>query len=275
MIIAIPSKFPNQLAERCPKLRLIQTFSAGTDSIDIKYLAENGIKVANNFGQNAITVAEHTIGLMISVYRNLPIQFTETIKGNWHLNISEKLVNNELAEKKIGIIGFGQIGQKVAQRLQGWECKLAYNDIVKFPKEIEEKFNIHFETKREIFLNSDIITLHVPLTPGTKSLVGKEELSLMKNSSILINTSRGAILDEEALEEALRNKDIAGAGLDVLVEEPNIKNDHRLLSIENLFITPHLAALSQESIPRIDKFMVNNVKRFLEGEPPISIVKAE
>jgi len=146
---------------------------------------------------------------------------------------------------------------------------------VKFPTEIEEKFNIHFETKREIFLNSDIITLHVPLTPGTKSLVGKEELSLMKNSSILINTSRGPILDEVALEEALRNKDIAGAGLDVLVEEPNIKNDHRLLSIENLFITPHLAALSQESIPRIDKFMVNNVKRFLEGEPPNSIVKAE
>lgn len=272
VIIAMPSTFPNELVEKCNNLKLIQVYSAGTDDIDIQYLAKHGIQIANNFGQNAVTVAEHTIGLMISVSRNFHTQITETFSGNWQSNIREKLQNSELFGKKIGIIGFGKIGQKVAQRLQGWECELSYNDILKIPHEINEKFNIQEKSKEDIFLNSDIITLHVPLTAMTRKLVGEKELNMMKKSSILINASRGPVVDEKALYKILKDRRIMGAGLDVLEDESNIHEKHPLLSLKNVFITPHLAALSLEAGDRTDRFMVNNVKRFLDGETPLSIV---
>jgi phosphoglycerate dehydrogenase-like enzyme len=272
VIIAMPSTFPNELAEKCKNLKLIQVFSAGTDNIDIQYLAKHGIQIANNFGQNAVTVAEHTIGLMISVSRNFHAQITETFSGNWQSNVRGKLQNSELFGKKIGIIGFGEIGQKVAQRLQGWECELSYNDILKIPEEIKEKFNIQEKSKEDIFLNSDIITLHVPLTAMTIKLAGEKELNMMKKSSILINASRGPVVDEKALYKILKNRKIMGAGLDVLEDEPNIHENHPLLSLKNVFITPHLAALSSEAGDRTDKFMVNNVKRFLDGDIPLSII---
>ena len=271
-LIAMPSIFPNELVEKCKNLKLIQVYSAGTDDLDIKYLTKNGIKVANNFGQNGVTVAEHAIGLMISVSRNFHIQITESLNGNWQSEIRENLQNSELYGKKIGIIGFGKIGQKVAQRLQGWECEISYNDIIKIPTKIREKLNVKEKSKEDILKNSDIISIHVPLTDITKKLLGEKELNMMKKSSILINTSRGSVVDEKALYKILKNKRIMGAGLDVLEDESNVNKNRPLLSLKNVFITPHLAALSLEVVHRTDRFMVNNVKRFLNGDTPLSVV---
>ncbi|MCI0439300.1 MAG: 2-hydroxyacid dehydrogenase, partial [Chloroflexi bacterium] len=259
-IFSIPSQFPLELARKIPKLRLVQVFSAGTEHIDIAALGELGVKVANNNGGNAPAVAEHTVALMVSVYRKLNAQFEAARDGKWAGNFLPDWFSKtfELTDKTVGIVGLGRIGKQVAKRLKGWDCALIYHDIADIPRDVERGLNIKKASLDELLKTSDVVSLHVPLTRRSHHLIGKRELGLMKPTAVLISTCRGPVVDEQALIEALNEGVIAAAGLDVLDQEPP-SPDNPLLHMDNVVVSPHLAGMSQEAQHRNIRFAIQNV----------------
>ena len=254
-VIAIPSVVPVELVRACPNLKLVQVISAGTNLIDIPALGELGVRVSNNGGANSIAVSEHTIALMVGVYRKLQLQLQSVKAREWAGGIRETWLfkAHELAGNTVGIIGLGRVGRQVAKRLQGWECTLSYNDIVGFDSELEEEFHV--------------VTLHVPLDRLTKGMISDREFDLMKPTAVLINACRGPVVDEAAL---ISGK-IAAAGLDVLEEEPTAA-DNPLLDMDNVLITPHMAAFARESFEKMRAFAVQNAARVVGGVEPESVV---
>jgi phosphoglycerate dehydrogenase-like enzyme len=273
-VIAMPSAFPIELALQCPNLKLVQTISAGTNMLDIAALSELGIKVANNGGGNAVAVSEHTITLMVSVYRKLHLQIQAVKDRQWAGDIRTKWLSQayELTDKTVGIVGLGRIGQRVARRLQGWECRLIYHDVVGYPPALEQELHITRVPLDDLLRTADIITLHVPLTRQTKGMISDREFGLMKPTTVLINACRGPVVDEAALIRALRAQKILAAGLDVLEEEPTPTNNP-LLDMDNVIVTPHLAAFAQESYEKSRAFAVENAARVARGEAPESVVE--
>lgn len=273
-VIAIPSAFPVDLALKCPNLRLVQTTSAGTNLIDIPALHELNIRVANNGGGNAVAVSEHTVVLMVSVYRKMHLQFQAVKNRQWMGNVRSEWLSQayELTGKTVGIVGLGRIGQRVARRLQGWDCNLLYYDVAKFPSAVEEALHVKPVPFDELLRTADVVTLHVPLNRHTKALISDREFDLMKPTAVLINACRGPVVDEAALIRAIRGKKIMAAGLDVLEEEPT-PADNPLLDMDNVLITPHLAAFAQESYEKSRTFAVQNTSRVAMGEEPESVVE--
>ncbi len=272
-VIAVPSAFPIELALKCPNLRLVQTTSAGTNMIDIPALNELNIQVANNGGGNAVAVSEHTIALMVSVYRQMHQQFQAVKNRQWAGTIRQQWLAQayELTDKTVGIVGLGRIGQRVARRLQGWDCHLIYHDPVRFPVDLEESLHLKRVGFDELLRTADIITLHVPLTRQNKGMISDREFDLMKPTAVLINACRGPVVDEAALIRALQAHKIMAAGLDVLEQEPT-PADNPLLDMDNVLITPHLAAFAQESYEKSHAFAVQNTARVAQGEAPESVV---
>ena len=272
-IVIVPSEFSIDLALKCPNLKLLQTVSAGTNMLDIKALEELGIQVANNGGGNAVAVAEHTITLMVSVYRKLDLQIKAVKDRQWAADLRKTWFEQtfELTDKTVGIIGLGRIGQRVARRLQGWDCKLIYHDLADFPPAVDEALHLTRVSQDELLQTSDIITLHVPLTRETKGMISDREFGLMKPTAVLINACRGPVVDEAALIRALQQKKIMAAGLDVLEEEPT-PVDNPLLDMDNVIVTPHLAAFAQQSYDKSRAFAVQNAARVARGEAAQSVV---
>ncbi len=272
-VIVAPSVFPMELAHKCPNVKLVQTVSAGTNMIEIRALEEMGIQVANNGGGNAVAVAEHTITLMVSVYRKLHLQLQSVKDRKWMGDLRTTWFEQtyELTDKTVGIIGLGRIGQRVARRLQGWDCNLVYHDTAKFPPVVEEALNLTKVSFDELITTSDIITLHVPLTRGTTGMISDREFDMMKPTAVLINACRGPVVDEAALIRAMQQKKILAAGLDVLEQEPT-PADNPLLDMDNVTITPHLAAFAQESYDKSRAFAAQNAARVARGEAPESLV---
>ena len=242
-VIVTPSAYSVELARLTPSVRLVQTVSAGTNLIDKQSLGELGITVSNNGGGNAISVAEHTMGLLISTVRKLQLQFNSVRAGTWTSDIRAKWYYqaNEIAGKTVGIIGLGRIGHRVAKRLHGWECDVIYSDVITPPDEFLEGLDVTSVSREELLRTSDIITLHVPLNAGTFHMISDAEFEMMKPTAILINACRGPVVDEAALVRAMQDKKIAAAGLDVTEVEPT-PADNPLLEFDNVLITPHMAS---------------------------------
>ena len=260
------------LARLVPSLKLVQVGSAGTDRIDVKALGEMGVRVANGGGGNAVAVSEHAVALMLTVYRKLDIQFSSVAAGRWGDDLKKwSSSTRELTGKTVGIVGLGRIGQEVASRLRGFDCKLYYSDMAPRASDLECALGVTRLELDELLADSDVVTLHVPLTVHTRRLIGARELDLMKPTAFLINVSRGPVVDEAALIEALRAGKIAGAGLDVLEQEPT-DPDNPLLQMENVAVTPHLASFAQEAVDRSFGFAVHNAARVVNGEEPMSVV---
>ena len=275
-IIPLAGRVPLEIARRCPNLRLVQTVSAGTDTLDVKGLGEMGIRTANNGGGNAVAVAEHAIALIISVYRKLRLQLESVQAREWAGDIREAWRGqvHELTGKTVGIVGLGRIGRAVARRLRGWECDLVYYDVVEHSDELERELGIRRVSLDELLRESDVVTLHVPHTGRTEGMIGAPELSKMKATGVLINTGRGPVVDESALAHAISRGEIAGAGLDVLEEEPT-PADNPLLDMDRVVVTPHMAGNSVEAYEKSRAFAVANVARVIRGEEPESVVLPE
>ena len=272
-VIVSPSRYPVELARLTPSVRLVQVTSAGTDMIDKQTLGELGITVSNNGGGNAVSVAEHTITLLVSVFRKMQLQFNAVKAGEWMGDIRSNWFGqaHEIAGKTVGIVGLGRIGQRVARRLQGWECEILYYDVVHIPAEVERELNATRVELDELLQTSDIITLHVPLNGSTTKLISDREFDLMKPTAVLINACRGPVVDEAALIRAIEQEKIMAAGLDVLEQEPT-PEDNPLFQYDNVLITPHLASFTQESGERSREFAINNTARVANGGDPDSIV---
>ena len=259
---------------QCPNVKLIQTLSAGYDRLDLEAILEMGIPVANNGGANAIAVAEHSIALMINVGKRLMTQWDSTTKQrNWRGNLY-LMDLSELTDKTVGIIGLGRIGRHVAKRLTGFDTHTVYYDIVDVPQDVQKELKAEPMGFDDLLRESDIVSVHVPLTRRTRGMMSDREFGLMKPTAFLINACRGPVVDEAALYRALKDGQISAAGLDVLEAEPT-PEDNPLLDLDNVVVTPHMAGQSQETNLRAASFAYGNIMRVLGGAAPESLVTPE
>ena len=273
-ILAIPADVPIELLKQCPKVKLIQCLSAGYELLDLEAIGEMGVPVANNGGANAIAVAEQTIAMMIGICKKMMLQWYHASKERrWRGDLSA-MDPLEITGKTVGIVGLGRIGKQVAQRLRGFETKTVYYDILDMPREVQEDLAAEPVPFDDLLRESDLVSLHVPLTRRTRRMISDRELELMKPTAFLISDARGAVVDERALYQALKNGRIAGAALDVLEQEPT-PADNPLFDLDNVVITPHMAGFSYETSVRTAQFAYDNVRRTVAGDPPESIVTPE
>ena len=228
------------LYKTASKLKLVQLLSAGYDRCDIEAARRASVPICNNGGANAIAVAEHAMLLMLAVSRRLIWQHDNVSAGRWRGNNWAEVKLYELYARKLGIIGLGTIGKKVARLAQAFGMDVQYFDVARLTEDQADSLGVRFRLMDEILRTSDIVSLHVPLTPATRHMIGAPQLRLMKPTAYLINTCRGPVVDEPALYEALAGNRIAGAGLDVFDQEPPPSNN-KLFGLQNVVLTAHFA----------------------------------
>ena len=254
-----------------PKLKLVQLLSAGYDRVDVEAARKAGVPVSSNGGANAIAVAEHTILLMLAVLKQLVRFHLDVVAGKWRPPASSESPVYELAGRTVGIIGLGNIGKKVARRAAAFDARVQYYDIVRLSEAEEDALGVRFVLLGELLRTSDIVSLHVPLTDTTRAMIATRELALMKPGAILINTCRGPVVDELALYQALKDKRIGGAGLDVLVDEPPAK-DHPLFGLPTVTLTPHSAGPTWENWTSRFRNGFDNIERVEAGRKPLWVI---
>ena len=257
----------------CPNVKLLQSTFTGYDHVDIKSINDMGIAFANNGGGNAIPVAEFTMGLINGVTRGVFRSVQNARAGNWNSGLREH-PTWELTGKCVGIIDMGAIGQRVAQILTGYECDTVHTKRARVSAEREKELHARYLPLDELLQVADYVTIHTALNQSRRGMIGKEQLALMKPTAFIINTTRGAVIDQEALYEALTTGGIAGAALDVLAEEPT-PQEHPIWQLDNVIITPHVSGSSQESGARSAAFSFDNVRRAVLGEPIQSLITPE
>ena len=266
-IMLFPGKISDRVLQAAPKCKLIQLLSAGYDEMNLPLAEDLGIAVANNGGANRVAVAEHTIMLMLATHRRIMWYANNVKAGRWKKEQDRKIDVFELEGKTLGIIGMGNIGRQVARRAAAFDLELQYYDKYHPLTPVEEEtMGIKAVPMDTLLETSDIVSTHVPLTRETYGMIGKRELELMKPTGVVINTSRGGVIDETALAEALISGTISAAGLDVMEHEPPDPNDP-LLQIENLIITPHTAGPTLESIPKRAANAFENIQHVWSGQP--------
>ncbi len=254
-----------------PKLKLVQLLSAGYDRVDIAAARRARVPVCNNGGANSIAVAEHAIMLMLAVSRRLVWQHTMVASGRWRGNNVADVRLFELSGRTLGIIGLGTIGKKVARLGRAFGLDVQYYDIARLTEDQADAIGVRFRLMSELLRGSDIVSLHVPLTPLTRHMIGARELRLMKPSAYLINTCRGPVVEEPALHEALSNGTIAGAGLDVFDQEPPAA-DNPLFGLDNVVLTPHFAGPTWDNQYTRFRNAFDNVERVARGDKPLWII---
>jgi phosphoglycerate dehydrogenase-like enzyme len=254
-----------------PRLKLVQLLSAGYDRVDLEAARRAGVPVCNNGGANAIAVAEHAILLMLAVYRRLVQQHQNVASGRWRGNNFAGTKLLELHGKTLGIVGLGTIGKKVARLARGFGMAVQYYDIVRLPEDAEDALGVRFRLFRELLREADIVSLHVPLTPSTRHMVGPAELRLMRPEAVLVNTCRGPVVDEAALSDALASGRLLGAGLDVFDQEPS-PADNPLFALDNVVLTPHIAGPTWDNHVARFRNAFDNVQRVARGERPLWVV---
>jgi phosphoglycerate dehydrogenase-like enzyme len=260
-----------KLFEAGKKLKLVQLLSAGYDRADLAAARKAGVPIANNGGGNAVAVAEHTIMLMLATLKKLTGLHADVTAGHWRAGPSGKAPINELRGKTVGIVGLGNIGKKVARRAAAFDVDIQYYDIKRLSEDEEDALGVRFVLFTELLRTSDIVTLHVPLDATTRDLIGAPELALMKPTGILINTCRGPVVNEAAIHDALKNRQIAMAGLDVMTEEPP-KAENPLFVLPNIILTPHSAGPTIENWTDRFRNGFDNLMRVHQGRAPKWVV---
>jgi len=252
---------PASVLKELKDLKAISKYGVGMDNIDLDKAAELGIKVRNAVGTNSISVAELAIALIFTLARNIPVNSANVKNGGW-----SRTHGFELTGKKLGLIGGGMIGREVARRARGLEMQVSIYDPWFRDEQFLNKYGItRLEDLNELFSQSDIISLHVPVTAETRNIINKDSLSRMKSNAILINTSRGELVDEQALYDALVSGQIAGAAQDVFSSEPPAK-DEKLLTLQNFILTPHIGAFTDEAGEKMALVSTNNLLEMLNNK---------
>jgi phosphoglycerate dehydrogenase-like enzyme len=262
------------MVDAMTKVKFIQQPSTGYDHIDIKACAKKGIPVANIGPANAISVAEHTLTLALILLKRITYAHEKLLEGNW---VQEELLNiaTELNGKTWGLIGLGRIGREVATRAKSLGAQVVYYDVKRLPEDEEKKSACSLRPLQRLLSEADIVSIHVPLTPETKGMIGERELRMMRSSTVFINPSRGELADEVALAKAVREGWIGGAAVDVFSHEPPDINNPLVLAAKeglNIVLTPHIAGATSDARIRIIQVTVENVLRVLLGQKPENVV---
>lgn len=256
-----------------PQLKIVANYAVGFDNLKIDDFKAKNIYASNTPDVLTNTVAEHTFGLILSVAQRITEGDRFTRAGKYHGWEPMMLLGNDLYKKTLGILGLGRIGSRVAHHgAKGFDMDIVYYD-VKRNEEFEKEYNAKFmATPEELLKVADFVSVHVPLLPTTKHLINAERLRMMKPSAYIVNTSRGPVIDEAALVDALKNKVIKGAALDVYENEPNLAPG--LADLENVVITPHTASATEETRAAMSEVAAKNIIAALEGQvPPNNLVK--
>jgi D-3-phosphoglycerate dehydrogenase len=242
LIVRSRTKVTKDIIDAGKNLKIIARAGAGVDNIDVEYAEKKGVRVVCTPEAVATAVAELTMGLILSLARQIPMADRAMKEGKW---IKKEIVGWELQGKTLGIIGLGRIGQRVAKLAKAFGMKIIACELNSVSEHLLKELDVEIVPLEELLKKSDIITLHVPLTQETYHMIGKKEIEQMKNGVYIVNTSRGSIIDEKALFEALKNGKIAGAALDVYEKEP--PNDFSLIKLPNVICTPHIGAQTLEA----------------------------
>lgn len=246
------------------QLKLLHKWGVGVDNLDLDTARSLGIAVARTTGSNAIPVAEFTIAAMLALARNLVPANEGMQQGHWLKNeIWRRSIM--LSGRTIGIVGLGTIGTEVAKRVAAFGCRIVYNKPNRLPAAEERALGVEFSSLVDLLRQSDIVTLHCPLTEATRGLIGRDEFQLMKERAILINVARGGVVSEAELVRALHTGPIAAAAVDVFETEP-IAPDHPLVGLPNVLLTPHCAATTFDNSRNGIARLMDNIARFARGE---------
>jgi len=270
-VVCYPNlKTDDAFFKAAPKLRLYQLLSAGYDDVDIEAARRARVPICNNGGANAISVSEHAIMLMLTVSRRVVWQHESVSAGRWRGNGAAPMMY-EVYDKTLGIVGLGTIGKKVARIARALGMRVQYYDIARLPEHEEDAFGVKFRLFRELLASSDIVTMHVPLNDSTRHMIGAPELALMKPEAIIVNTSRGPVIDEVALTKALAENKLFGAGLDVFDQEPP-PPDNPIFKLRNVVLTSHFAGPTWDNHVARFRNAFDNVQRVHRGEKPAWVV---
>jgi len=277
----VPAAFPPitpMIIENIPTIRMIQSAGVGYDKVDVKRAAHFGIPVANAPGHNTTTVAEYTLALLIAFQRHIAVCDRE-IKGGNYAAIREKYWREGIGEvrgTRLGLLGLGGIGREVVKLVNVLGATVSYFDVTRASAEAEDSLKVSFKPFDELIATSDVISLHVPLSEQTRSLIGARELDLMRPGAFLINTARGEIVDQKALAAALEKGHIGGAAIDTVSPEPP-PSDHPLLNLskeagDRLLITPHIAGITKGAFNRMLSASLANIVNVVQGGLPGNVV---
>ena len=249
-----------KIIEEANKLKVISKYGIGLDNIDINMATNKKVVVTSTPTANVDAVADLAFGLILSLARKIPEADRKTKSGKW-----EKIIGKSVWKKTLGVIGLGKIGRQVVKRAQGFEMNILVFDIAEDNK-FAQKYGIKYINLEKLLQKSDYISIHIPLNDATRSMISYEELKKMKKDAFLINTSRGGIVDEEALYDALINKQLRGAALDAYKNEP--LQETPLKELDNVIMTPHIGAYTEEAIDNMGIQAAQNLIDVLEGREP-------
>lgn len=268
LIVRNQTQVDRALLEAAPKLRVVGRLGVGLDNIDLSLTKAKNIKVVYGRNANAISVAEYVLACILQASRFLYQANQDVRQGNWD---RERFTGRELYGKQLGLIGLGEIAHRVAKRAVAFGLHIVGYDpfITSYDFQVSET-GINLVPLRELLSSSDFISIHVPLNEKTKGMISQNELKLMKENAYIINTSRGGILDEQSLLKTVNSGAIAGAFLDVLAEEP-VQPDNPLLQSPHIYITPHIAGLTDESQARTSLLVAEEVGKILRGQPSLCV----
>lgn len=265
-------KVDAQLLAQMPKLRMIQSGGVGYEQLDVDACERRGVPVAITPEGTVVGVSEHTVMMMLAIYKHLTEAHNALKRGEW-IHARLRPIALMLQEKRIGIVGMGRIGREVARRLQGWDVDLVYHDVRRLPPEEEARLGATYLPLQELLRTADVVTLHVFLAEDSKHLIAEREIRAMKPTAVLINTSRGGVIDESALYRVMKEGHLYGAGIDAWQEEPT-PPDNPLLTLDNVLVTPHMATANRDAVVKKSRAAYANFQRVLRGEAPINTVRS-
>jgi len=275
LVTLLTDRIDRELLDNAPRLRIIAQYAVGYDNIDLEHATRLGIYVTNTPGVLTDATADLTWALLLAAARRIVEADGFVRSGDywrtgtgWHPMM---MLGTHVTGKTLGIVGMGRIGQAVARRARGFGMRILYYQRHRLPREVEEELGASYVDLDTLLAESDFVTLHVPLTPETRHMIGERELRLMKRTAILVNTARGAVLDTEALVRALEEGWIAGAALDVFEQEP-LPPDHPLTRFRNVVLAPHIGSATVDTRAKMAELVAENLVAFYRGEVPPTLV---
>lgn len=269
-LITLTERVDTKLLSHCPKLKVVCNIAVGFNNIDLDACNAFGVMATNTPGVLDDTTADFTWALILGTARRLTEAEAYLRSGQWQKWELKQLLGLDVHHATLGIIGLGRIGQAVARRAAGFEMTLLYYDTRRADESIEKQLNCKYVSLEELLEKSDIVTIHVPLSPATHHLIGAREIARMKKTAILINAARGGIVDDAALVKALKNGVIAGAGLDVFEGEPKINPE--FLDLTNVVLAPHIASSSEQTRRKMAMMAAENLVVALSGNIPPNLL---
>ena len=266
MIVGL-DKITKSIIEASKKMKVMTKHGVGVDNIDVEAASKANIVVTNAPSTNSDAVADLTVGLFVSLARNIPFADRSVKEGGW-----PRIVGTQINGKVLGIIGLGQIGKRVAKRMSGFDMRILAHDIVK-DEAFAKKWGVTYTSLDELLTESDFISIHVTLDASTRRMIGERELGLMKKTAFLVNIARGDIVDEEALYRALKDGKIRAAALDAFSHEP--PRGSPLLNLDNVISTPHMGAYTYEALREMGMVCVRDIVATLQGRHPQFVLNPE